>query len=938
MTTADKNSAPFQSLRIGEILVAADIVGERQLPRVLQMARSRSLRVGQVLIMLRYISDDELEPILEIQKLINEGQIDSEVAIQALRLMRRDGLPLARAVEKVRLDTPGRAESEAEAKSLLFQIQQIESGSTSISRDLVPLLLKLGDTRVQLRETADAEKAYKRALTILEHSHGNQHAKSLPAMLKLLDLYIWQQRYPEAESFCWRIIGIQQTTYGAEHLETARSFLKLARILDAEGRFSEAEQYLRSSIRLMEKHLGIEHPEMHAVLRHFSSFWKRNSKQSEHKRIGELLVDAELLTNEQLSAALLQAHQQELPVGQSLVQLGLITAAVLRAGLQLQLLVQDGVIPAPVASRALRVLSLKEIDLEEALDEIGWHPDPISTKDLQTLMETSDELLAAERALGPNHPGVAVIAVKLGEQYTYARKFAYAENAYKRALTLLKQCWGQHSIELADCLFKLANLYYIQKRYQESESLHWKVLEIRKHALGDEHSDVAVSLERLAYLAEAQGNDGSAAHMRQAAKLIRSKGTDERLQTLNFLRERTIFRELDESTLDRVSGLCERLDGGPGEMLVNENASDGLYVVQSGRIDVLIGGSVIACVQTGECFAYFDDDHDDQDHPGLRAIEKTTLVKVGAEIVRDLRLKFAGFDAAVAEVSAKSQSYFRSAPASVVRAAASYGSYSSSANIISDYTRPAGANATTGSAPVPSPPPLPQSGFGSSPVPQDSSDRQSQPLTPDNAPVAGLQGNLAFFDLGTVLQTISNSGKEGYLRLSNHKKEMVAKLALRQGKLVFAEYRHLRGIYAVYDLICRNDPLDFVFEQIPVEGSDDRALSSQPLTMLIIEAARRSDELPALLESVGWPRTSFMQAARVLDVACFAPDVGSVAADIWLLLESGAENEKILDGVYSDRYTFLIALRQMLKAGAIRPDDQEATGSMRRLLDIRSLE
>src|SRR5262249_33956784 len=159
--------------------------------------------------------------------------------------------------------------------------------------------------------------------------------------------------------------------YGPEHLETARSFHKLARILDAQARYSEAEKFLLSTIRIMEKQLGVEHPELKSALRHFSAFWKRNSKQSEHKRIGELLVDAELITADQLTSALQEAHQNEMPLGQTLIKQGAISQAVLRAGLQSQLLVQDGVVPSQVATKALRLVAQKEMTLEDAFEEIG---------------------------------------------------------------------------------------------------------------------------------------------------------------------------------------------------------------------------------------------------------------------------------------------------------------------------------------------------------------------------------------------------------------------------------------------------------------------------------------------------------------------------------------------------------------------------------------
>lgn len=856
-------TAATRPLLIGELLVEADIVQEHQLPRALQMARERKLKIGEVLIMMRFLSAEELEPILEIQKLINANAINRDQAIDALKVMRRDGLPLTRALEVIQ-DEPADVEARKKhAEQIAAELKQLESDQATAQRDFVPSLLRLGDAMCMLRKHGDAERHYKRALGILEHSHGQKNVRTISGLVKLIDLYMLQQRYLDAEPLCWRLVQINQETHGPEHLEVARSLEKLARVLDAQSRYSEAEQYLLSTIRIMERQLGIEHPEMKAALRHLSSFWKRKSKQSEHKRIGEILVDAELITENALTSALQEAHKEGIPVGQMLLKQQVINENVLRGGLKAQLLVQDGVVPASVATKALRLVAHKSIDLEDALDEIGWHPDPISTQDLQSLMETQDELQAAEKAFGPNNPNVAVIALKLGEQYTYARKFAYAENSYKRALGILKQCWGQNSLELASCLFKMANLYYVQKRYTEAESLHWRVLEIRKHALGDDHPDVAFSLESIAKLQDAQGNDVMAEQMRQAAAMIRHKDSGRRKEIAEFLKTHTVFHVLDDRAVERVSVIVQELVCTSGQVIVQDRETpEALYIVMQGTVELLNQG-VASYLTTGDCFGDLENPQT-VNHPGTaRVPEEARLLKIPTSSVRDFKVKFAVLTSVLHEIADK---------------------------------RMSGAQ---------------------------------------QAPSQSLQGNLAFFDLTTVMQTIINTRNTGYLKLSNHRKEEVARIGFRDGNVMHVQYRHLKGMFALFDLLGRNDPLDFVFSPQAVAEAEDPTLAGRPLSMLLLEAARRADELPTLLELVGWPRQNFARNARVLDCSKFDSEVANVAADIWLLLDEGVDDsERLAEMVYSDRYTFLLALKYMLDANFIMRD-AKATGSFHRLSDLK---
>jgi tetratricopeptide (TPR) repeat protein len=48
-------------------------------------------------------------------------------------------------------------------------------------------------------------------------------------------------------------------------------------------------------------------------------------------------------------------------------------------------------------------------------------------------------------------------------------------------------------------------LYYSQGRYPEAEPLYLEALDLRKQLLGDNHPDVAQSLNNLAYLYQSQG-------------------------------------------------------------------------------------------------------------------------------------------------------------------------------------------------------------------------------------------------------------------------------------------------------------------------------------------------------------------------------------------------------------------------------------------------
>jgi tetratricopeptide (TPR) repeat protein len=63
----------------------------------------------------------------------------------------------------------------------------------------------------------------------------------------------------------------------------------------------------------------------------------------------------------------------------------------------------------------------------------------------------------------------------------------------------------------------LASLYYSQGKYKEAEPLYQQALALRQKLLGDDHPDVAESLNNLAGLYESQGKYKEAEPLYQQA-------------------------------------------------------------------------------------------------------------------------------------------------------------------------------------------------------------------------------------------------------------------------------------------------------------------------------------------------------------------------------------------------------------------------------------
>lgn len=88
-------------------------------------------------------------------------------------------------------------------------------------------------------------------------------------------------------------------------------------------------------------------------------------------RLGDLLTQAGLLRPEELREAMQIAKHQSLPVGRVLIMSGFLSDGQLRAAVQAQSLLKDGVISLETVLQALAIVGKEEMALEDAFRQLG---------------------------------------------------------------------------------------------------------------------------------------------------------------------------------------------------------------------------------------------------------------------------------------------------------------------------------------------------------------------------------------------------------------------------------------------------------------------------------------------------------------------------------------------------------------------------------------
>jgi hypothetical protein len=177
----------------------------------------------------------------------------------------------------------------------------------------------------------------------------------------------------------------------------------------------------------------------------------------------------------------------------------------------------------------------------------------------------------------------------------------------------------------------------------------------------------------------------------------------------------------------------------------------------------------------------------------------------------------------------------------------------------------------------------------------------------------GLQGNTAFFDLPTVIQAVATSRQSGTLNIFATPSKPSATLLFYTGHLVSAEFKHLVGEEAVFELLSSPDSADFAFARCNDGEIDEsrRQTTIRAIERLLIEGSRRVDELAKIFNVVGGPTMTF-STNKELKTQELSEGSRELAPRVWKLIELDLTVEEMFPLINTDRYTILHILSEML--------------------------
>jgi CRP-like cAMP-binding protein len=177
-----------------------------------------------------------------------------------------------------------------------------------------------------------------------------------------------------------------------------------------------------------------------------------------------------------------------------------------------------------------------------------------------------------------------------------------------------------------------------------------------------------------------------------------------------------------------------------------------------------------------------------------------------------------------------------------------------------------------------------------------------------------LQGNLRFFDLATVIQTLVGSHQTGALVVTQDKAKL-AEIFFYHGNIARARFRHLVGDDAVFQLFQSPIEGDFSFTGREVSEDEVQSEVSMPAISLLMESVRMQDELPGLRERL--PDAGRVYRQKAAQLAWEEPETIELAAAVWSRLKKGASLAELQRDVPRSTYAIYKTVATLLDAGQI---------------------
>ena len=406
-------------------------------------------------------------------------------------------------------------EAKKQYEAALFAAEKLNENDPNLEKAITAL------AKLDLRQGAydDAEKLWKRLLSMKEKSAGKENSSTAQILMQLSIVNRHQRRYAEAETIAEKALAIVKGNRTEPCKEMVPYLINLSTIYLDRNRFDAAENMAKAAITHCDKAEGTASLPLADALSALANIYAAQGKTTEAEKFSQrsIAIRESVMGKESGSTA-----EDRIRLANILSEQGKYDEAEKLLAPLLNTQNPKNKISDDVRLKIARALSAILIEQEKTRDAIPLFEQALSM---------------AARTAGSNSTTYGAVSTELGMAYMDADDYVKAEASLKKALNCDEQILGKDSAGIAPDLNNIALLYLKQGKYDFAESLYRRALELCQKNLGDNHLDVASCYNNIGFVERNRGDYKDAEQFVRKGLSIREKvlGPDHPLVAQNLV-------------------------------------------------------------------------------------------------------------------------------------------------------------------------------------------------------------------------------------------------------------------------------------------------------------------------------------------------------------------------------------------------------------------
>jgi hypothetical protein len=380
--------------RIGELLIHLGLLTEGDLMEASHVAVDLGLPLGRALVMSDYISDAQLRAIIQAQSMLKDNVVDMQTVANAMKIIGETECSLDEALAKSGYSPNAEATTNKlgdllveagvlSAEELQVTLQRAQENGLPLGRALgytgrvAPALLHaslnaqvlLRDGRITRAQAINALRAAHQKQTSFEQELAEQGSYSPPsgARVRIGELFVLagivsEENVLVALEHCLlnqKMMGEVLLEMNIVSPELLQAALKLQEAIDT--RLLTALTAAEALRRVQARNISID--------RAMAEMGLLRSPPAERIRIGEFLLMANMISQDQLQEAVKLASMNNALIGKILVFMGALGKNNLHNALRCQFLMREGFLNEEQAISLVQYCQQKQIPVEEAVGD-----------------------------------------------------------------------------------------------------------------------------------------------------------------------------------------------------------------------------------------------------------------------------------------------------------------------------------------------------------------------------------------------------------------------------------------------------------------------------------------------------------------------------------------------------------------------------------------